>query len=308
MGGPGVGLALTAAAEGAAAPLPSKLARGGRLAPAAGGGAGCAVGNGVGAGEGVAGGAGAGPVGGGNGLSPALTRRSTGLLPPAALAVLMGGGGDGGRGWIAATTMAAMVAPGCICGSVCAVAVGAGAVLVWLVAGMLTGGAGACACGGAMAVARGGVPGTCGGMRRVTARSVGRGVGVSTVTSPAAVRMVAFPSSCATTCPDTTSARSSPASFSGKARIMTSASGTRPGPAGAGPVGAVMPVRPGGTGADMGVAPSARSAGRQLLCQRHDVMRRVGGGGTDQQRRLRLDAFAHLHVAADDAGQLRTLS
>jgi len=225
------------------------------------------------------------------------------LAPLAALLVLTGAGGEGARG-VAATTMAAMVAPGWICGSGWgAVVCGAAALSV---AGVFT--AGVCTCGGARAAARGGVPATCGGMRSVTGRSVGSGVGVSTDTSPAAVRMVALPSCCATTCPETTSARSSPASLSGRARIMTSASGTRPGPACAGPAGAVVPVRPGGRGADMGLAPSARSAGRQLLRQRHDVMRGIGGGGTDQQRRLRLDAFTHLHVAADDAGQLRALS
>lgn len=231
------------------------------------------------------------------------------VAPLAALLVLTGGGGDGARG-VAATTMAAIVAPGNICGRGWAGGVGA---VVWgvaafSVAGLFTAGLGACVCGGARAAARGRVPATCGGIRRVMGRSVGSGVGVSTDTSPAAVRMVALPSSCATTWPDTISARSSPASLSGKARIMTSASGTRPGPAGAGPVGAVVPVRPGGRGADMGSGPPGGSTRRQLLRQRHDVMRRIGGGGTDQQRRLRLDAFAHLHVTADDTGQLRALA
>ncbi|HYE51361.1 MAG TPA: hypothetical protein VEB20_17310 [Azospirillaceae bacterium] len=60
----------------------------------------------------------------------------------------------------------------------------------------------------------------------MTGRSAGSGVSVRTVTSPAAVRMVAAPSRWATTWPPRVSARVRPARRSGSRSTSTSPSGT----------------------------------------------------------------------------------
>ncbi|WP_143271054.1 MULTISPECIES: hypothetical protein [unclassified Azospirillum] len=99
--------------------------------------------------------------------------------------VARGGGGS--------TTTADSTAPWMIkgrggCGVTAGVGTGGGAVITTCGAAAVAGG------GGARAVARGAVPGTLTGICRVTGRSVGRRTGVSSRTSPAAVRRVASPS------------------------------------------------------------------------------------------------------------------
>ncbi|OYQ33466.1 hypothetical protein CHU95_13780 [Niveispirillum lacus] len=85
-------------------------------------GAGAAFGAGVGrdGSDGASDGAGGTVRAGARGAIPSpMSSKSVRLLDAAGVAVLTGGVVDGGRGWVAATTMAAMVAPGCICGSAC---------------------------------------------------------------------------------------------------------------------------------------------------------------------------------------------